>query len=87
MSTLQSAGGGTLLILLTPPTLGVGRKPCSSIQFVQRTFAGLWQVGMKGTLVLLVITELSLAEVVTGAPGGRERLTGGWYDRWEEVGD
>ena len=42
---------------------------------------------MKGTLVLLVITELSLAEVVTGAPGGREQLTGGWYDQWQEVGD
>ena len=87
MGTLQGAGGGTRIILLTPPTSAVGRKPCSFIQFVHRTFACLWQVGMKGTLVLLVITELSLAEVVTGAPGGREQLTGGWYDQWQEVGD
>lgn len=30
----------------------------SFIQFVQRTYTDLWQLGMKGALVLLVITGL-----------------------------
>ena len=48
----------------------------SFIQFVQRTYAGLWQLGMKGALILLVITGLSWAEVVTGAPGGKGAADG-----------